>query len=52
MKYNYKINQDYLNIIQCEGTACVSVGKNIRRYYADNMIHRTLKPKVYKYERN
>lgn len=41
-----------INIIRDKYTACISVGNNIRRYYADNMVHRTLKPKVYKYERN
>lgn len=42
-----KIKRNYLNIIEDNGTLCISLSTNIRRYYADNMKHRKLKFKRY-----
>ena len=49
---NLKLNLDYLNVVKCDGATCISLNNNIKKYYAEYMNHRTLKPKVYKYERD
>lgn len=43
---------DVVNVIRCKGAACISLNSNIRKYYASNIKHRVLKPKMYKYEKS
>lgn len=47
-----KTEFEYLNVIRGKGVACVSLNNNMKKYYAENMKHRTLKAKVYRYEKN
>lgn len=39
-----------MNIIQCEGAACISMNSNINRYYAQGVSSRRLTCERIKYE--
>nr|DAQ12928.1 MAG TPA: hypothetical protein [Crassvirales sp.]DAS05419.1 MAG TPA: hypothetical protein [Crassvirales sp.] len=48
MKTIKRIKKDTLNIVQCEGAACISMNHNDYRYYAQGVSSRMLDVKRYK----
>lgn len=49
MKIKIGRNKPRLNMIKCNGTACISVDNNMDRYYVQFISRsRKLKPKIYK----
>lgn len=45
-----KVIYDYINVISCNGAACISLNRNIKKYGMENTKHRILRPKIYRYE--
>lgn len=43
---------EVINLVECEGAICVSVGNHKERYYADNIDSRQVKFKKYRNETN